>query len=45
MISYWIPFAGSGTTAIAAKTTNRNFIMIDINSDYCKLAKERINKL
>jgi DNA modification methylase len=39
------PFAGSGTTAIAAKTTNRNFIMIDINSDYCKLAKERINKL
>ena len=39
------PFAGSGTTAIAAKTTNRNYIMIDINSDYCKLAKERINKL
>ena len=39
------PFAGSGTTAIAAKTTNRNYIMIDINSDYCKLATERINKL
>ena len=39
------PFAGSGTTAIAAKTTKRNYIMIDINSDYCKLAKERINKL
>ena len=37
------PFAGSGTTAIAAKTTNRNYIMIDINSDYCKLATERIN--
>ena len=37
------PFAGSGTTAIAAKTTNRNYIMIDINSDYCKLAIERIN--
>ncbi|MEL0164398.1 MAG: site-specific DNA-methyltransferase, partial [Candidatus Heimdallarchaeota archaeon] len=34
------PFAGSGTTAIAAKTTNRNYIMIDINSDYCKLATE-----
>ena len=39
------PFAGSGTTAIAAKSTNRNYIMIDINSDYCKLATERINKL
>ena len=39
------PFAGSGTTAIAAKTTNRNYIMIDINSDYCKLATERINNL
>lgn len=38
------PFAGSGTTAIAAKTTNRNYIMIEINSDYCKLATERINK-
>lgn len=39
------PFAGSGTTAIAAKITNRNYILIDINSDYCKLATERINKL
>ena len=39
------PFAGSGTTAIAAKNTNRNYIIIDINSDYCKLATERINKL
>ena len=37
------PFLGSGTTAIAAESTGRNWIGIDISKDYCKLAKERIN--
>jgi DNA modification methylase len=36
------PFFGSGTTGLAAKQTGRHFIGIDINKDYCRLAKERI---
>ena len=36
------PFVGSGTTAIAAETARRDWIGIDISSDYCKVARERI---
>jgi len=36
------PFLGSGTTAVACKELNRNFISIEINPDYCKIAEERI---
>ena len=36
------PFLGSGTTAVAAKKLKRNFIGIEINPEYCKIAKERI---
>lgn len=39
------PFIGSGTTAIAAIKTNRRFIGIDISSEYCELARTRINRL
>jgi site-specific DNA-methyltransferase (adenine-specific) len=35
-------FLGSGTTAIAAVRENRQFIGVEIRSDYVKLAKERI---
>lgn len=38
------PFCGSGTTCLAAKTLERNFIGIDINSEYVKLANERLNQ-
>lgn len=38
------PFIGSGTTAIACKKLNRNFIGIDIESKYIDLAQNRINK-
>lgn len=38
------PFMGSGTTAIAAKKLNRNYIGIELNKDYCKLAELRIKK-
>lgn len=37
------PFMGSGTTGISCKLTNRNFIGIEINKEYFKLAETRIN--
>lgn len=36
------PFFGSGTTGLAAKQTGRLYIGIDINADFCRLARERI---
>ena len=40
----WIldPFAGSGTTGVAALQTSRKFVIIDTNQEYCRMAKERI---
>lgn len=38
------PFVGSGTTLLACLKLNRNFIGIEINEDYCILARDRINK-
>jgi len=36
------PFAGSGTTLIAANNTNRFSIGLEIDANYCQLAKQRI---
>ena len=36
--------AGSGTTGIACLNTNRNFILIEKEEQYYKIAKERIEK-
>ena len=36
------PFIGSGTTAVAALSENRNYIGIELNPEFCVLAKERI---
>lgn len=36
------PFMGSGTTGVAAISNERKFIGIEIDSDYFKIAKERI---
>ncbi|MCL1929255.1 MAG: site-specific DNA-methyltransferase [Treponema sp.] len=36
------PFMGSGTTAVVAKKTRRNFIGYDINDEYIKLANNRV---
>lgn len=36
------PFMGSGTTSIACKRLKRNFIGIEINEDYYKLAKNEL---
>jgi site-specific DNA-methyltransferase (adenine-specific) len=37
------PFMGSGSTAVAALKTNRNFIGFDISEEYINLANERID--
>ena len=37
------PFMGSGTTAVAAKKLNRDFIGIDISQTYCDMAQRRLN--
>jgi len=36
------PFFGSGTTGLVAVQQGRQYIGIDINAEYCKLANERI---
>ena len=36
------PFLGSGTTAAVAKSLDRHYIGIEINSEYCALAGARI---
>lgn len=37
------PFFGSGTIGVACKNLNRNSIGIEINPEYCKLARKRID--
>ena len=37
------PFMGTGTTAVAAKRFNRNWIGSEITEEYCKIANTRIN--
>tara|TARA_B100000579_G_scaffold142073_1_gene115366 strand:+ start:1988 stop:2755 length:768 start_codon:yes stop_codon:yes gene_type:complete len=39
------PFLGSGTTAVVAKQNNRNYIAVEIEEKYIKIAKERLNNL
>ncbi len=39
------PFIGSGTTAVAAKMLDRNYIGIEKNPEYVKIANERINSV
>ncbi|MDE6476742.1 MAG: site-specific DNA-methyltransferase [Mycoplasmoidaceae bacterium] len=36
------PFNGAGTTTYVAFKNNRNFIGIDIDKKYCKVARDRI---
>lgn len=35
------PFIGSGTTAVAAAELGREYIGIDVNEEYCDMARER----
>lgn len=38
------PFAGSGTTAVAAKQSGRDYIGIDSNESYLNTARQRLNQ-
>ncbi len=38
------PFMGSGTTGVACKNLNRNFIGIELDEGYFKIAEKRINE-
>jgi site-specific DNA-methyltransferase (adenine-specific) len=38
------PFCGSGTTGVAAVQLGRRFIGIEISEDYCKIARDRIDR-
>ncbi|MEW6170553.1 MAG: site-specific DNA-methyltransferase [Candidatus Omnitrophota bacterium] len=37
------PFCGAGTTLLIAQKLNRNYLGIDINLDYCRLAQKRLS--
>lgn len=38
------PFMGSGTTGVAAVMRNRNFVGIEINPNYCAVARQRLGE-
>jgi site-specific DNA-methyltransferase (adenine-specific) len=38
------PFAGSGTVGVVAAKFQRSFILIELNSEYCKLIEKRLNE-
>jgi len=37
--------AGSGTTGVACKNLNRNYILIEKEPEYCKIAEARIKSI
>jgi site-specific DNA-methyltransferase (adenine-specific) len=36
------PFVGSGTTCIAAKVLGRRFVGVELNPEYCVIARARL---
>ena len=39
------PFSGSGTTAVACKALNRNYIGIEMNEHYIDISKQRLSEV
>lgn len=39
------PFVGNGTIAVAAKILGKNYIGIDLNEKYVKIAEKRLKEL
>jgi predicted RNA methylase len=39
------PFAGSGTTLVAAKKLGRHFIGFEISPEYCQIARDRLARI
>ena len=39
------PFCGSGTTLVAAKKLNRQYIGCDLNKNYCDIAEKRLSAI
>ena len=39
------PFMGAGTTAVVALKLNRQYVGIELNPNYIKIAEERIKKV
>jgi DNA modification methylase len=37
------PFAGSGTSLVAAETLGRRWIGVELSPNYCEVAKKRVN--
>ena len=37
-------FMGSGTTAIVARSLNRNYLGVELNPEYIKIAHKRLEK-
>lgn len=38
------PFAGSGTTGVAAKALGRNYLMFEQSQEFCEIAQSRFNQ-
>jgi hypothetical protein len=39
------PFSGAGTTGLVAEKLGRNFVGIELNPEYAKMAEKRINNV
>ena len=38
------PFGGAGTVGLVAEKLNRKWILIELNPEYCQMARDRILK-
>lgn len=39
------PFAGSGTTLVAARNLQRKYVGIELNAEYVALAEQRLSEM